>query len=302
MSANIYLDSEGISYQKLAFVPWNSRPLDEWRQIYAKGEFLSLGGRSTHYLEKGKGDPIILIHGFNMDLNTWMFNIDALAEHHRVLALDLWGLGYSSREFMDYGYALYVDQLLAFMQALDLQKASLIGHSMGGGTAIKFCLNYRHMIDKLILVDSTGIPNPLPFRSKLFTLPGVGERLLRINNNYLRRKNLEDIWFYDKGNLTEETFVEITQFQKIRGTSEILLEILRKQFFHTLEADIHQLGDLDIPTLIVWGRHDASIPLEIGREIGRIVKGSRFEIINKGGHMPNFDCADEFNRLVLEFL
>lgn len=284
------------------FVPWNSQPLTEWSRKYARGKFAELNGRSTHYVVRGAGEPLILIHGFNMDVNTWIENIDALAENNKVYGIDLWGQGFSTRDSIDPGYELYVEQLLSFMDAFDIQKATLVGHSMGGGTIITFAVQYPERVERLILVDSTGIPNPLPLRSKFFTLPGVGEFLLSINNNYFRRKNLRDIWFYEKDRITDEVFDDITQFQKIEGSSEILLEILRKDFFHTLGDEIKQLSQLEIPTLIIWGRHDTSIPVKVGKEMHRRLVGSRYEVIENGGHMPNFDNPEQFNRIVREYL
>lgn len=284
------------------YIPWNSKPLEEWRAKHAKGKFIKLNGHSTHYVEHGEGEPIILIHGFNMDLNTWIYNIDTLAGYHKVYAIDLWGQGYSTRADLDHGYDLYVEQLLAFMDALDIPRAALVGHSMGGGTAVKFALLYPERVDQLVLVDATGIPNPLPLRSRLFVLPGIAEYLMSRNSDYIRRKNLSDIWCYDKASLTDKAFSDFTQSQKIKGSTGVLLEILRKGFFHTLEEEILRLGELDIPILIIWGRYDASIPVEIGHKMHQLLEGSRYEIIDNCGHMPNFDEPDQFNRLVLDFL
>ncbi len=284
------------------FIPWDSQSLSKWSRKYAKGKIIDLNGRSTHYIQLGEGDPVILIHGFNMDTNTWANNIEALAVNHSVYAIDLWGFGYSTRDPMLPGYALYTEQLQLFMDALGIEKATLVGHSMGGGTAISFALKYPERVDKLVLVDSTGIPNPLPLRSKFFTLPGVGEFLLSINNNYFRRKNLKDIWFHETSRLTDEVFANITRHQKIAGSSEILLQILRQDFFHTLSNEIDQLGLLDIPTLVIWGKHDVSIPVEIGQEMHHILNGSIFKVIDNGGHMPNWDSPDQFNHIVLDFV
>lgn len=284
------------------FVPWNSQSISNWSKKYAKGKFIDLDGHSTHYLKKGEGVPIILIHGFNMDMNTWTHNIEALAANHSVYAFDLWGMGYSTREAMDTGYPLFAEQLLQFMDALEIDKATLVGHSIGAGTAIYFAVHNPDRVARLVLVDSTGIPNPLPLRSKFFTLPGVGEFLLGINNNYFRRKNLNDIWFHEKYRLTDEVFRDLTQFQKVEGSSEILLQILRRDFFHTLSEEIKQLSHMDIPTLIVWGRYDVSIPLKIGREMHSILEGSSFEVIDNGGHMPNWDSPAQFNQIVMAFI
>ncbi len=284
------------------YIPWNSLSLEEGRQKFAQGKFIDLNGRSTHYVEAGEGDPIILIHGFNMDLNTWMKNIDFLGEYHRVYALDLWGFGYSTRQPLDYGFELFAEQVHQFMQALGIHKATLCGHSMGGGITIVYAGLHPQQVDKLILVDSVGLPFKMALRSKLFTMPRLPEFLLGLNNDYLRKKNLAEIWLHDPKLVTSDVFSRWSAFQKVQGTTTILLTILRKDFFQELEAEIDHLGSLELPILIAWGREDAAVPLHVGQEMHRLFKGSTFEIFENCGHMPNFECADEFNQLAISFL
>ena len=173
---------------------------------------------------------------------------------------------------------------------------------MGGGTAIVFSLKHRHQVEKLVLVDSTGIPTRLPFRSKVFRLKGVAELLMSLATDRIRRKNLEDIWIHDRRSLTDDIYRKFTLYQKIEGTTEALLSILRADFFNTLEAEIRELGQLGIPTLVVWGREDVSLPLRNAREMTRLIQGSRLEILDDAGHLANFDQADAFNELVIDFL
>lgn len=284
------------------FVPWNSTPLEEWAARYAEGNFIDLDGRRTHFIQRGQGTPVILIHGFNLDLNTWMKNLDALAARFEVYALDLWGQGYSTREPLSYGYDLFEEQLRLFMEALGLEKASLVGHSMGGGTAIVFALRNPGRVDKLVLVDATGIPTRLPFRAKVFRLNGVAEFLMSLPTDRVRRMNLEDIWIHDSNSLSEAIYRRLTRYQKIRGTTESLLTILRADFFNTLEEEIRELGKLQIPTLIVWGREDASLPVDNAQTMNGLIPGSRLQILDNAGHLANFDQADSFNELVLDFL
>src|SRR5262249_29753140 len=140
-----------------ARIPWSSQPLDSWAGKYATGKFVDLAGRRTHYIESGDGEPVILLHGFNYDSYLWAANLDALAQHFKVYALDLWGWGYSTREPLDYGYPLYADQLLLFMDSLGIERASLVGQSMGAGTAIQFCVQHPHRVYKLVLDAEVGI-------------------------------------------------------------------------------------------------------------------------------------------------
>ncbi|AQV02461.1 MULTISPECIES: alpha/beta fold hydrolase [Desulfococcus] len=284
------------------FVPWNSQPLEAWAEKYAEGRFIDLAGRRTHFIERGRGRPVVLIHGFNLDHHSWIKNLDALAAHFKVYAPDLWGHGYSTREPIAYGYDLFEEQIRLFLDALDIQSASLIGHSMGGGTSIVLGLRHPDRVDKLVLVDASGIPTRLPFQAKIFRLKGVAEFLLSLPTDRIRRMNLADIWIHDRGALTEDIYRNLMGFQKIEGTTQALLAILRADFFNTLEAEIKALGGSGIPTMIIWGREDAALPVGNAKTMKDFIPGSRLEILEKAGHLANFDQADTFNELVIDFL
>ncbi len=286
----------------MSSVPWNSQALDEWVSKHAPGQFIDLGDYTTHYIEKGDGSPLILIHGFFYDTFMWHNNIDALAAMFKVYAFDLWGFGYSTRERMDYGYPLYARQLLEFMDAAGIQKASLIGQSMGGGTIVKFAISHRDRVDKVILVDAAGMPNPLPLLGRIANLPLVGELMYGLNNDFTRKLALRKNFIHDPDYITDSYFENATRFHKIKGTSQVMLTILRKQFFDTLLDEIQALGQMNVPTLIVWGREDRSIPVDRGHAMHTILTGSRFEIIDHAGHCPNDEQSGLFNQLAVDFL
>jgi len=284
------------------FIPWNSQPLEDWTTKYATGKVIELDGLPTHYVEKGSGEPVILIHGFFFDSYMWNKNIDILAKRFKVYAIDLWGFGYSTREPLDYGYPLYTQQLLKFMDTLDISRASLIGQSMGGGTIIKFTVSNQDRVDKIVLVDPAGMPNPLPFIGRIANLPKLGEILYSLNNNFIRKMTLGSTFLHNKQIITDEYFENATRFHKIKGTTEAMLNITRRQFFDTLVEEIKTLGMMNVPTLIVWGREEKGIPLQTGQEMHKILKDSRFEIIDEAGHCAHDDQSDRFNQLALNFL
>ena len=284
------------------FIPWNSQPLSEWASKHAPGNFIELDGLSTHYIEKGAGDPVVLLHGFFFDSYMWNKSIDVFAERYKVYAIDLWGFGYSTREPIEYGYPLYTRQLLKFMDAMDIQKASLIGQSMGGGTIMNFTVSNRERVDKIVLVNAAGMPNGLPIMGRISNLPKLGEFMYGLNGQFIRRITLGNAFLHNKQIITEEYFENATRFHKIKGTSEVMLSITRKQFFDTLIEEIKALGLLNLPILIVWGREEKSIPLPIGEEMHKILQGSRLEILDQAGHCSNIDQPDLFNQLTLDFL
>jgi pimeloyl-ACP methyl ester carboxylesterase len=284
------------------FIPWSSQPLDEWAAKYAPGKFIDLDGISTHYIEKGSGDPVIFIHGFFFDTNMWNRSIDVFAEKYKVYAIDLWGFGYSSRESLDYGYPLYTKQLRKFMDVLNIQSASLIGQSMGGGTIMNFTISNRDKVDKIVLVSASGMPNELPLMGRISNLPGVGEFMYGLNGDSMRKFTLGNNFLYNKHLLTEEYYEQLTRFHKIKGSSEVMLTVTRKQFFDTLIEEIETLGNMNVPTLIVWGRNEKSIPLPIGQKLHGMLKGSKFEVLGQAGHCSNMDQPERFNKITLDFL
>jgi pimeloyl-ACP methyl ester carboxylesterase len=283
-------------------VRWNSQPLDRWAGKHAQGKFVDLGGRKTHYIEKGDGEPLILLHGFFYDTFLWAENIDALARHFKVYAVDLWGCGYSAREPLDFGYPQYAEQIRLFMDVMGIARASFAGQSMGAGTAIKFCVQHRQQVNKLVLVSAAGLPNPLPAMAKFFNLPMIGEFFLGLDTDVFRRTALKDVFIHDKRLVTEAYFENVTRPQKIEKSIEAGLKIQRNGFFDSLSDEIMALVEMEVPTLLVWGRQDKAIPVQIGQDLHRILKGSQLEILDEAGHVSNFEQAEKFNRLALAFL
>ena len=284
------------------FVAWNSQSLERWAERYAQGKFVELGGHRTHYLERGEGPPLILLHGFFYDSFLWAENIDALSRRFRVYALDLWGCGFSTREPLDYGYPLYAEQLRLFMDAMGVERAALVGQSMGAGAAIKFCVAHRDRVDRLILVSAAGLPNPQPLMARFFNLPGVGEFFLNLRTDLFRTVGLKTSFIHDPKLITPDYFGHATRAHKIEGSIEAGLKILRSDFFGTLADEVRTMGTLDVPTLLVWGREDKSQPLRVARQMHALLPGSRLDILDRAAHVSNFERAEEFNRLALEFL
>lgn len=284
------------------YIRWNSQPLELWASKHARGKFVDLGGRKTHYIEKGEGEPIILLHGFFYDSYLWAENIDALGQHFKVYALDLWGCGYSTREPLDYGYQLYTDQLVLFMNSLGIQRASLVGQSMGAGTAMMFCLQHEQRVNKLLLVDAAGLPNALPLAARLVNSPMIGEFLMGLNTDVLRKDILGKVFIHNKTLVTNAYFGDVTRFHKIKNSIEAMLAIQRRNFFDKLSDEINCLSEVTVPILLAWGKEDRAIPVQRGRDMHRILKGSRLEIMDNAGHVPNFERAEEFNQLAVNFL
>ncbi|MDP1929462.1 MAG: alpha/beta hydrolase [Thiobacillus sp.] len=281
--------------------PWDSQPLEAWAGQYATGNLISIDGKQTHYVVKGSGKPVILIHGAFFDGTVWCHNLDALAQSCRVYVLDLWGFGYSAR-ISQPSYELYSDQLAAFMQALNIEKATLIGQSLGGGVAIQFSVQFPDKVDKLVLVDSAGLPNPDPFSARIFKLKGVGEYLMAFPGNTIRQKMLKNFFLFKPETIPPALFRRLTWFQRIAGTSVAALALMRLGFADKLEAALLRLAALDLPVMVVWGAQDRAIPLALGQRIHQMLPHSKFLIIPAAGHVPNLEQPALFNSQVTAFL
>jgi pimeloyl-ACP methyl ester carboxylesterase len=253
-------------------------------------------------VSKGSGAPVILIHGFFFDTYIWNRNIDALAEKFTVYALDLWGFGYSSREPLDYGYPLYTRQLDLFLDALGIQSASMIGQSLGGGIITDYTVSNRSRVSRVVLVDAAGMPNPMSIMGRISSLPGIGEVMYALRGDFTRRLTLANTFIHNKEIITDDFFENATQFHKIENSNDVMLIITRRDFSGTLLPKIEKLADMDVPTLIIWGREDRVIPLPTGRKMHEILNSARFRLIDHAGHCPNIDQPDEFNGLVLDFM
>jgi pimeloyl-ACP methyl ester carboxylesterase len=277
---------------------------EEAIQKLAKGKFVTIDGKKVHYVEAGNGRPIILIHGFLYHTVMWKNNIDALAEKFKVYAVDLWGWGYSERlKETEYSFERYGKQIVGFMDALNIKRATLAGQSMGGAISVYVAAHYPERVDRLILVDPAVIPYPMTTIGKIYQLPFIGEFMNAIPGDALLRNNIRTIWFYDKYKATEEYCREVLQPLCIKGsyagTMFILRNVLKDPY---VEEEANLLAKKPIPILIIHGREDKAIPLDRSKRLHDLWKGSKLVIFDKAGHSPHEEYPEKFNKLALEFL
>ena len=277
---------------------------EEAVQKFAKGKFVTVDGKKVHYVEAGNGPPIILIHGFLYHTVMWKKNIDALAEKFKVYAIDLWGWGYSERlKENEYSFERYGKQIVGFMDALNIKKATLAGQSMGGGISVYVAAHYPERVDRLILVDPAVIPYPMTTIGKIYQFPFIGEFMNAIPGDALMKNNIKTIWFYDRNKVTEEYCKEVLQPFCIKGSyagSMVILRSVLKEPYVEREANL--LAKMSIPTLIIHGREDKAIPLDRSKKLNDLWKGSKLVIFDKAGHSPHEEYPEKFNKVASEFL
>lgn len=254
-------------------------------------------GFKIHYLEAGQGAPLVLLHGLGGDGSRWAPNIGPLARDFRVLAVDQIGFGQSDKPLANYHGGMLAEFVAGFMKAIGVPRASLVGNSMGAGTATYMAVHFPQMVEKLVLVDGAG------YRRRPTDPPaGRDRRLRQIQNSVTREETREffRVLFYHKTMVTDAM------------VDEQLAMRLRSAFAITKIQEAGKLGlggvteeemrSIKAPTLIVWGRYDELASPTGADRLNKDIVGSHKVLIDLAGHMPQLERADEFNRLVREFI
>ncbi|HQH99892.1 MAG TPA: alpha/beta fold hydrolase [Deltaproteobacteria bacterium] len=270
-------------------------------------KYLKIEGITTRYWSVGEqGDALILIHGFGTSMEIWRHNIDELAKKFRVFAFDVPGFGFSDKTPINDFISFMPKFINGFMEALNIEKAHFMGVSLGGALSIKVALEYPQKVAKLIPVDSGGFGTYTPFTNRIATLPVLGELLTRPNRNGTRQF-LESL-VYDPKVLGDETIDFYYKLSAMPGASQACLRLLRALFClsgirkEAVYPMMSRLGEIKSPTLIIWGRHDKSFPVDHAYYGHERIKNSLVYIVEESGHLPNFEKPEEFNRIVLDFL
>jgi pimeloyl-ACP methyl ester carboxylesterase len=288
----------------LTIRPLSEERLRELGVIEPDSLFVNVDGMKTRYVVKGEGEQsIVLIHGFSSSLYSWRECLDPLAEHFRVIALDLKGFGYSQKPPSEYSIGEYVEFLNHFMDSLGIEKATLCGNSMGGLIAWRTVLKYPERVDKLILVDSGGYPSErtgLPFFLKLGRLPGADRIFSLIVTRGRIRESLESA-YYDDSKVTE-TAVDVYYYAlRTKGALHAPLARIRARM-NEIEKWQARIPELKLPTLIIWGIEDSWIPRKDADRFHRDITGSKLALISECGHLPQEETHEIFTRHVLNFM
>jgi pimeloyl-ACP methyl ester carboxylesterase len=215
----------------------------------------------------------VLVHGLSGSSRWWARNVGVLAECFRVHIVDLIGFG-SSRDGHRFVLSEAADYLALWMDRLEIKRASLIGHSMGGFISAELAANMPDRVERLVLVDAVALPFE---RSHAQHLLGLAQGLRRLPIGFLPIL-LTDA--YRAGPITI-----------LRAARELLATDIRGKL-----ARIHA------PTLVLWGANDAVVPLELGQRLAAALPNAGLVVIEDAGHNPMWDRADAFNRVVLDFL
>src|SRR5438309_5496392 len=279
---------------------------------------VTVDGVNIHYVCGGSGPPLVLVHGLGSSAAVeFYYNLEPLAAHHRVLAIDLPGFGRSDKPILAYTIDLFVRAVSDLMATEGIERAAVMGVSMGGRVALGLALDSPEKVERLVLVDALGIgaPRRVLAYSVLLTR-GLGELTLRGTARALRQMNPAIIrrfwgWYLKRPNRVDAIWSDerIASHGSLLSTPEYraaYLSALRSIAGVTrLRGGVgvgDRLSELRMPTLLIWGRHDHIFPASHAESAKDKLPSGRVVIFDDSGHTPQMEEPERFNRLGLDFL
>jgi pyruvate dehydrogenase E2 component (dihydrolipoamide acetyltransferase) len=259
---------------------------------------IEVGGRRLRVLDLGGGDispeatPVVLVHGFGADLNSWMFNQPALAETRRAIALDLPGHGGSTKEVGAGNAEALAAAVADALDALGLERVHLVGHSMGGAVALALAGGRPERIASLTLIAAAGLG------------PDINAAFIDGFVRAQRRRDAQEVLallVHDPALVSRAMVEDLLRYKRLDGVAAALETIARAWF-----PDGHQaldllpaLGALSLPVQLIWGRDDRIIPLAHAEALmGKLP----VHIVDAAGHLPHMEKSGEVNRLIARFI
>lgn len=256
-----------------------------------------INGIKLHYIDTGNSEalPIVLIHGMTFDHRSWNPQIELLMQNYRVIAYDIRGHGKTDIADGQYTYKMFVDDLIALLDYLEIDKAVLCGLSMGGIIAMRTFEKYPDRIKAIILCDTRSDADSN-------------------ETKYWRENSIESIKKDGLRPFADE-FIELCAPQEFVKFPEEL-KTIRKTILSSSPLGIcgallaqaarpdlqYLLPKIDVPTLIMIGENDYLTPLNLSKFIHESIPGSELKIISEACHISNLENRDEFNKYLLNFL
>lgn len=271
--------------------------------------FRTVHGYHRAYRMAGEGPPLLLIHGISDDSSSWMPVMPALAEHFTVIAPDLLGHGASDKPRADYSVAAFSNGMRDLLDVLDVEQATVVGHSLGGGVAAQLAYQYPERVQRLVLVGTGGVGRevspvlraaaaPLSEIAMVpLMVPGANEVIGAV------------LWLLGRfGMDLGRDAGEVARV--LRGMPD---RRRRAAFGRTLRAVVDRRGQLvtmldraylaeSMPVLLVWGDHDGMIPVEHARRAHDAIPGSRLTVFEGAGHFPHHADPERFVAEVVDFV
>jgi pimeloyl-ACP methyl ester carboxylesterase len=261
------------------------------------------------YRIAGSGPPVVLIHGMVNSSRHWEPVALRLADSYTVIAPDLIGHGDSATPRGDYSLGAHAASIRDLLAAIGIDSATIVGHSLGGGVAMQFFYQFPQRTERLVLVSSGGLGREVSPLLRSLALPGASSLLSLVAHPFalaaLRQTSARlEARGSGRGVYLRAVARALQPLEK-PGAREAFVQTLRSVIDVrgqrvSARDRLHLLSCM--PTLIVWGERDNTIPLSHGRETHEAVPGSRFETLPRAAHFPNLEDPEGLAAVLRDFL
>jgi pimeloyl-ACP methyl ester carboxylesterase len=270
---------------------------------------IELHGHRVTYREVGSGPVLVLIHGVTGNLHTWDEVLPTLAEHYTVVTPDLLGHGLSAKPRGDYSLGAFASGIRDLLGALGHFRATVVGHSLGGGIAMQMAYQFPERVERLVLVSSGGLGEEVSVALRAATLPGSELVIPLIAHN-----SVIDVGrFVGRMLANVGIIVSPDRAEVARGYASLSDAEARNAFIHTMRAVIDYGGQRvsardrlylteTMPSMILWGKRDRIIPAAHGRLAHKEMPGSRYELFESSGHFPHVSEPRRFAAALHSFI
>ena len=239
--------------------------------------------KDFRYIEKGEGTPLIILHGLMGGLSNFDKVIDHFSKHFRVLMPELPVYTFPLLKTSVKGFAKYLDDFLKYKK---IDKAILLGNSLGGHVALYYANKHPEKVDALVLTGSSGLYEK-----------GMGDTYPKRNNYEYIKKKAQEV-FHDPKVATKELVDEI--FRVVNDRMKVIrtLALAKSAIRHNMAKD---LPHLNLPVCLIWGKNDNVTPPEVAEEFKKLLPDADLFWIDKCGHAPMMEHPEEFNRILEEW-
>ena len=254
---------------------------------------ITVFGEAIHYFDMGSGPVVVLLHGLGSRKEDWLPVLEPMAQKFRLLVPDQIGFGRSDKPLLDYSIQTYVDFLNEFLRQLKVEKASLVGESLGGWIAGLYVAEIgggAHLIpvEKLVLVDAAGLKQDKP-------IPDLNPSSLAA------MRGLMEAVFYDTSWLNEDALRKIFTDKLAAHDGYTVRSLLGNPALGTERLD-DRLASIKVPTLVAWGKQDKLLPIGAGERYAAGIAGAKLVSFEKCGHVSPIEKTEEFVTAVAAFL
>jgi len=264
----------------------------------ADATFIDVDGVKVRYREAGSGPTVVMVHGYSASSDSWLGVIPSVAKHHRVIAVDLKGFGWTSRPEGDYSPAAQAKLVWAVLDKLGVDDVAIVGHSWGSSVSLEMAVAQPARVRRVALYDAYVYDDQVPSFFRWAEKPGLGETLFGLYYDE-RMEDRVPLAYYDDKWVTQARVDHVNAELSRPGTTAAALATARHHHFGAL----HQaLASFTKPVLLMWGENDEVTPLRFGQRLAAELADATLITYPRCGHLPMVEAHNQSTRDLVAFL